>query len=243
MQWNDEGLVLSARKYGENSVILHALTREHGRYAGMVRGGTGKRLRGILQPGNEVGLGWNSRLADQLGTFSVEARRSLATLLFDRPLNLLACGSVTALLEIVLPEREPHPPLFEATRYLLEQLSGDLDIWGPLLVRWELGLLRELGYGLDLGRCAATGSTEDLVFVSPKSGRAVSRAAGEIYKQRLLPLPGFLSPEGGEAESADLVAGLTLSGYFIQKFLLPNYGNVVLSTRERFIDALRRRNI
>jgi len=242
MHWTDDGLILSARKYGENSVILHALTREHGRYAGMVRGGAGKRLRGIIQPGNEVGLHWHGRLTEQLGTFKVEAGKSTGSALYDKPLHLAAFLSVLALADKVLPEREPHPMLFEATRLLAEQMEEDVCHWGALMVRWELGLLSELGYGLDLAECAATGVTENLIYVSPKSGRAVSANSGEPYKDRLLSLPAFLQDQTSAPlpDLADIVNGFQLSGFFLQKYLLPNYREETLPARERFMSSLVR---
>ncbi|MEP3244825.1 MAG: DNA repair protein RecO [Sneathiella sp.] len=247
MHWIDDGLILSIRKYGENSVILHALTRERGRYAGMVRGGTGKRLRGILQPGNEVGLNWRSRLSDQLGTYSIEAKNSSGTLLFENPLSLAASSAALALLDKVLPEREPHPALYDATVLLMSNLGHDPEVWGPLFVRWELGLLTELGYGLDLSECAATGATDDLVYVSPKSARAVSAEAGLPYRDRMLPLPAFLA-DGGVSGALEkplleqIDEGFKLTGFFIRKNLLPNYGEESLPARERFLNALHRKN-
>lgn len=244
MHWTDDGLVLSAQKYGESSLILHTLTREHGRYAGLVRGGTGKRLRGVLQPGNEVGLRWHGRLSEQLGTFSVEAKNSIGTFLFDQPLSLVASSSALSLLEKVLPEREPHSALFEATVLLIRHLAQDFDVWGPLFVRWELGLLTELGYGLDLSECAATGSKENLFYVSPKSGHAVSKDAGAAYHNRMLKLPAFLlDAEIQRSETANLFEqvkdGLNLTGFFLEKSLLHHYGNEVLPARERFLNALQ----
>lgn len=246
MHWIDDGLVLSARKYGENSLILHTLTQEHGRYAGMVRGGMGKRLRGILQPGNEVGLRWHSRLSEQLGTFTVEAKSSIGTFLFDQPLSLAASSSALALLDKVLPEREPHPVLYEATILLIKHLEKDFDVWGPLFVRWELGLLAELGYGLDLSECAATGSKQDLIYVSPKSGRAVSQGAGAAYHDRMYKLPGFLrEPETTEKDLSPLFEqvrdGLNLTGAFLDKSLLLHYSKEALPARERFVIALHRK--
>lgn len=248
MQWNDSGLILSIRKHGENSVIIHAFTREHGRCAGLVRGGVGRRLRGILQPGNEVDLGWRSRLAEQLGTFTVELRKSRASGLFDSADALAGASSALALLDIVLPEREPHGALYDATLLLFDALNDQPEIWPLLLARWELGLLSEIGYGLDLSHCAATGMTTDLVYVSPKSGRAVSAGAGSPYREKLLRLPAFLGarsldPDAAEeATSADILGGLELTGYFIGKFISEHHPRVQLSARERMLAALRRRH-
>ncbi|OUR76396.1 DNA repair protein RecO [Alphaproteobacteria bacterium 46_93_T64] len=245
MHWIDDGLILSAKKYGENSVILQALTREHGRHAGLVRGGTGKRLRGILQSGNLVGLRWQGRLSEQLGNYAVEANNSAGALLFDQPLKLAAASAALSLLEKVLPERETHTSLFEASLLLIKNLSGGIEHWGPLFVRWELGLLTEMGYGLDLSECASTGIREDLVYVSPKSGRAVCAAAGFPYHDRLLGLPEFLVPETGRSVDRmmpqQILDGLHLTGYFIHKNLLPHYGNEALPARERFVFSLEQR--
>ena len=244
MHWIDEGLVLSAKKHGENSVIVQALTRMHGRHAGLVRGGTSKRLRGILQPGNEVGLRWNGRLSEHLGHYTIEAKSSKGAMLFDQPLSLSAISSALSLLEKTLPEREAFPALYKASLVLLDHMSEGLEQWGPLFVKWELGLLSELGYGLDLEKCTATGSLQDLVYVSPKSGAAVSQQAGLPYHDKLLKLPRFLRRTPYEADSNDLelqvLDGLSLTGYFIQKRLLPNYSAESLPARERFLNAVHR---
>lgn len=244
MHWIDEGLVLSAKKHGENSVIVQALTREHGRHAGLVRGGTSKRLRGVLQPGNEVGLRWNGRLSEHLGHYTIEAKSSKGAMLFDQPLNLSAISSALSLLEKTLPERESCLALYTATLVLLDNLKEDLDQWGPLFVKWELGLLSELGYGLDLEKCTVTGRQEDLVYVSPKSGSAVCQEAGFPYHDKLLKLPRFLRQTAYDADINDLelqiLEGLSLTGYFIQKRLLPNYSAESLPARERFLNAVTR---
>tara|TARA_R110002095_G_scaffold208816_1_gene194787 strand:+ start:2742 stop:3530 length:789 start_codon:yes stop_codon:yes gene_type:complete len=247
MQWTDNGLILSVRKHGENSVIIHAFTCGKGRCAGLVRGGVSRRLRGILQPGNEVDLTWRSRLADQLGSFTVEARKSRASKLFDTPGALAGGSSALALLDIVLPEREAHATLYKATLLLFDALADAPDIWPLLLARWELGLLGEIGYGLDLSSCAATGATSGLVYVSPKSGRAVSREAGAPYHDKLLPLPGFLRARkldedaGEEVSPGDILDGLMLTGYFVEKFISEHHPGVHLSARGRMMTVLKRR--
>ena len=242
MRWNDDGLILSARKHGENSVIIQTFTLEHGRHAGLVRGGVGRRLRGILQPGNQVGLNWSGRLVEHLGSFTVEAKTSGAPTLFSRPVSLAALTAALGLLEKVLPEREAHPKLFEATLVLLKNLDGALDHWGPLFVKWEMGLLREMGYGLDLEKCTATGVREELVYVSPKSAAAVSRLAGQPYHDKLLKLPGFLLSGSNSMAINDfelqVLDGLALSGYFIHKNLLQHYTEESLPARERLIHLL-----
>ncbi|WP_025899794.1 DNA repair protein RecO [Sneathiella glossodoripedis] len=245
MHWSDEGIILSVRKHGESSVIIHALTHDHGRHAGLVRGGSGKRLRGILQPGNLVGLNWNGRLAEHLGNFTVEAISSGSLILFDNPLALSALSAALGLLEKVLPEREAHPKLFDATCVLVENLDQTVDHWGPLFVKWELGLLRELGYGLDLEKCVATGQQDDLVYVSPRSAGAVSRDAGLPYHDKLLKLPAFLQPspqpDGVNDVMGEVLDGLELSGYFLHKNLLAHYSTESLPARERLLNSLHKR--
>lgn len=244
MQWVDEGLILSVRKHGETSVILRVLTKSQGRHAGLVRGGAGKRLRGILQPGNSVRVKWSGRLEEQLGNFSVDAGQSLGANLFSHPLSLSAASSALALVDKTLPERESHPSLYDATLLLMKHLDEDFLHWGPLFVKWELGLLSELGYGLALDECAATGVTENLAYVSPKSARAVSEEAGQPYHDRLLRLPKFLATEADnsqEIKALDILEGLKLSGYFIHKNLLSHYGDEALPARERFLMSLQKK--
>ncbi len=246
MQWIDSGILLSLRKHGENSVIIHAFTRDHGRVAGLIRGGVGRRMRGILQPGNELRLTWRARTAEQLGAFTAEAEISRAGLLFEAPEVLSAASSALALLDIALPEREAHRPLYEATRLLLDALAEDPDVWPLLVARWELGLLQEIGYGLDLGRCAVSGATTDLAYVSPKSGRAVSRTAGAPYHDRLLPLPSFLmatraDTEAAEVTGAEILGGLALTGYFLGKFMKEHHPKTHLAARGRMMAVLSRK--
>ncbi|MCR9214872.1 MAG: DNA repair protein RecO [Proteobacteria bacterium] len=246
MNWTDIGVLLSCRKYGENSVIVHAFTKDHGRTAGLVRGGTGRRLRGLLQPGNEVQLTWRGRLPEQLGNFTVDAKLSFASQLFDIPLALLASSSAMSVLDIFLPEREPHPRLYEATLLLLAALEESEEVWPVLYAKWELGVLSEVGYGLDLSSCAATNVTEGLVYVSPKSGRAVSRDAGKPYHEKLLPLPPFLAQDAGGASKVDeipaseVMEALKLTGYFLEKIVQEHKPTMKMSARERFIDSYNR---
>jgi DNA repair protein RecO (recombination protein O) len=217
MQWMDEGLVLGTRHHGETSVIADVLTRAHGRSLGLVRGGRSRRLRPVLQPGNIVQLTWRARLEDHLGNYQVEPLESLAGFLLENRLRLSGLATLTALAQM-LPEREPHPRLFEAARIILDAMEDD-SVWPALLVRWEMGLLDELGFGLDLSQCAATGVTEELIYVSPKSGKAVCRAAGLPYAQRLFALPAFLQGEAGLTR-ADISDGLKLTGFFLERHVL-----------------------
>ncbi len=246
MNWTDIGLLLSCRKHGENSIIVHAFTKDHGRTAGLVRGGSGRRLRGLLQPGNEVQLTWRGRLQEQLGNFTVDARKSLSTQLFDTPLALLASSSAMSVLDSLLPEREPHPRLYEATLLLLAALEESEEVWPVLYAKWELGLLAEVGYGLDLSSCAATNGTENLIYVSPKSGRAVSRDAGQPYREKLFPLPAFLmkGPGAGtefdEVPVSEVIQSFKITGHFLEKIVLEHKPTLRLSARERFVASFCR---
>ncbi|MGB0671555.1 MAG: DNA repair protein RecO, partial [Rhodospirillales bacterium] len=215
MEWTDEGLILSARRHGENAAIVTLLTAEHGLHAGLVRG-HGAKGRGAVEPGTQVRAHWRARLPDHLGHFRLESDRAYAAPLLADAEALAGLSAACAVAERALPEREPHRPVYDGLLTLMEALGA--RGWGALLVTWELGLLAELGFGLDLSVCAATGTREDLVWVSPKTGRAVSRAAGGPYAERLLVLPGFLA--GGrvaEADAAEILTGLLLTGHFLDK--------------------------
>jgi len=215
IDWTDEAIVLSARPHGETSLLATVMTRGHGRHAGLVRGGTSKRTRGIYQPGNEVVATWRARLAEHLGTFTCELASARIAVVLDDRLRLLGLGAACALVEKALPEREPNPAIYAGLRSLLDTLTTS-EAWAEAYVRWEVGLLAELGFGLDLRVCAATGRTADLVYVSPKTGRAVSALAGAPYRDRLLALPAFLLGSG-ESGSGDIVAGLRLTGHFLER--------------------------
>ncbi|MCP4330830.1 MAG: DNA repair protein RecO [Alphaproteobacteria bacterium] len=237
MNWTDEGVVLSARKHGEHAVIVQLLTRAHGRHAGLVRGGAGARGRGMYLPGNKVGAGWRGRLAEHLGSYSCELIAAPAAVLLDEPLRLSALTAACAVAETALPEREEHPRLYAAFCTFLDHLDG--GDWLRAFVEWELILLTDLGYGLDLAACAATGSTDDLAYVSPKSGRAVSRQAGAPYRERLLPLPGFLIGQG-EPDEVAVSDGLVLTGYFLESRVYTVLERQIPAARIRFVDRLRR---
>ncbi len=212
MDWSDEGIVLSARPHGESAALLVLLTRAHGRHAGLVRGGQGRRMRGLLEPGNRVAAEWRARLAEHLGSYTLDPIASHAAGLLDDPARLNALTAAAAVCDKALPEREPHPAAYEGFLALLAALEG--DHWAEAYVVWELGLLSELGFGLDLSGCAGGGANDQLAYVSPKSGRAVSLAAGEPYKDRLLPLPGFLVGRGAGGP-AEVAQGLRLTGHFL----------------------------
>jgi DNA repair protein RecO (recombination protein O) len=238
MEWRDTGFVLVARRHGESSLIAELLTRDHGRHAGLVRGGQSPRRRALLQPGNLVAASWRGRLPEHLGTFACELLDPYAARLLDDPDRLGALGAAAALLLAAVPEREPHPDLYLSFTALLDALDSSPD-WAQVYVVWECGLLAALGFGLDLGQCAATGSNQDLAYVSPRSGRAVSREAGQPYHDKLLPLPGFLWRDM-PAGRPDIVAGLDLTGYFLLHHLLQPHGGKLPEARERLADRMRR---
>ena len=217
MEWHDDGIVLTARKHGESSSIVTLLTREHGRYAGLVRGGMGRRKRGLFQPGNRVRATWRARLAEHLGSYTCEmtGAGAVAAPFMDDRLRLAALSAICAVAEAALPERERHEPVYEGMSIFLNIL--DQDIWPTIYVKWEIGLLQELGFGLDLTRCAATGVTENLTYVSPKSARAVSAHAAEPYKHALLRLPRFLIDAKQAATWPDIFDGLRLTGFFLDR--------------------------
>ncbi|HYH18809.1 MAG TPA: DNA repair protein RecO [Azospirillum sp.] len=218
MEWTDQGIVLSTRPHGDAAALAVLLTREHGRHAGLVHGGRSSRQRGNLEPGTLVSARWRARLNEHLGTLTVEPVRGYAAGLLDDPLRLAALTAACALVEAALPEREPHPALFDGMKALLEVLD-EAPAWPEAYVRWEVGLLGELGFGLDLDRCAVTGSNDYLAFVSPRTGRAVSAVVGEPFRDRLLPLPGFLIGRG-LGGPGEVTEGLRLTAFFLERHLL-----------------------
>jgi DNA repair protein RecO (recombination protein O) len=239
MEWSDEGVVLGVRPHGETAAVVDLFTRAHGRHSGLVHGGRSRRLRPVLQIGNHVDATWKARLADNLGHYNVELRRGFAAPLMEDAAALTAVTSMAALARL-LPERDPHPNLFEITLFVLGYL-GDAAVWPALVVRWELALLDELGFGLDLGSYAATGTMADLIYASPKSGRAVSAEAGEAYKDRLLALPGFLRAGGvaGAVTKEDIAAGFALTWYFLEARVLTPHNLEMPEARGRLVSYLR----
>jgi DNA repair protein RecO (recombination protein O) len=237
MHWADDGFVIAVRRYGENGLIAELLTRDYGRHLGLVRGGQSPARRSILQPGNAVAAVWRGRLAEHLGTFTCELRQAHAARFLNDPDRLAALAAASALLAVALPEREPHPDVFAAFAALLAALDSAAD-WPARYVLWECGLLAALGFGLDLTRCAATGATDDLDYVSPRTGRAVSRLVGRPYHRKLLPLPAFLWREA-EPAAGDIGRGLALTEYFLQHHLLSPQGRNLPAARVRL--ALRMR--
>ncbi|MBV9078245.1 MAG: DNA repair protein RecO [Methylobacteriaceae bacterium] len=215
MNWTDDGLVIGLRAHGESAALVELMTRAHGRHLGLVHGARSRRLAPVLQPGNRVQAAWRARLDEQLGTYTVEPEISRAAALIASPLALAGLAALAAALRL-LPERDPHPALFETAELLADHLA-DASAAPALFVRFELVLLAELGFGLDLSACAATGATVDLAYVSPKSGRAVGRLPGEPWRDRLLPLPAFLAEPGEAAPAAaELAAGFRLTAHFLE---------------------------
>lgn len=235
MDWDDDAIVLSAQRHGENSVVIHLLTAAHGRHPGLVPGGTGRAIRGTLQPGNRVRAWWQGRLAEQLGRFRVELVRADAALHMADPDRLAALSAACALANAALPERQPLPAAHAALTALLDAL--DSDAWATVMVHWELALLRALGFGLDLSACAVSGATDDLVYVSPKTGRAVSRSAGQEWRGRLLDLPSFLVV-GGMGNDLDVALGLKLTGFFIERHVLIPQHRPMPAARLRLVDRI-----
>lgn len=240
MDWRDHGILLTTRRHGETSAIVEVFTETHGRHAGVVRGGTSRKIAPVLQPGAQLDVLWRARLPEHIGTFQVEPLRSRAAAAFSGRLALAGLNAVVSLLSFCLPEREPHPAIYKRTEQMLDLLGQD-EIWPLAYLRWELALLEELGFGLDLTRCAVTGTTDGLVYVSPKSGRAVSAAGAGDWAEKLLPLPPALRGQGS-APDTEIVAGLQTTGYFLAYRVAPALGHTPLpEARARFIDQFTRR--
>lgn len=239
MHWSDEGIVLSVRAHGETAAVAELFTRSHGRHMGLVHGGRSRKLRPVLQMGNHVDASWKGRLPEQLGHITVELRRGYAANAMTDGEALAGLTSLCTLARL-LPERDPHPSLFEVSLFILSFMD-DGSVWPALMVRWEMALLDELGFGLDLSTCAATGTTEDLIYVSPKSGRAVSAAAGEPYRDKLLRLPPFLA-KGRQAPvtADDIRDGFALTGHFLSTRVLAQRGEFLPESRGRLAAALGR---
>jgi DNA repair protein RecO (recombination protein O) len=236
MQWTDDGVVLGVKRHGETSVILELMTQERGRHLGLVRGGAGTRLRGVLQPGNSLRATWRARLDDHLGNYAVEG------------INLRAAGFLSAAHAVhgvthlaalcrLLAEREPHASIHQALEMILDALDDRAAV-APLVAQFELVFLAELGFGLDLSCCAATGAKDDLIYVSPRSGRAVSRAAGEAYRDKLMRLPEFLRTESGSASAADIADAFALTGFFLDRHAFAPRGLALPDARARFVSAV-----
>ena len=238
MEWRDQGVVISVRKHGETSTIVDVLTVAHGRHAGVVRGGVSRRMTPVIQPGNQISVEWHARLEEHLGSYRVELLRSRSRIMADRA-ALAALASVCAMVGFGFPERMVFPDLYDSTTAVLDALEVGAD-WQRAYALWELQLLDELGYGLDLSCCAVTGSTDDLVFVSPRSGRAVSRTGAGNWAQKLLPLPAFLR-DRGEATGEQVLEALQTTGYFLERRLATALGNRPLpAARGRLVSVLHK---
>ena len=240
MEWRDEGIVIGVRRHGETSVILDLLTRQHGRHLGLVRGGRSHKLQPSLQVGNGLDAVWRARIEDHLGDYKIEARVMRAARLMDHPAALCGLSHLTGLARL-LPERDPHEALYETLGIVLDQLVDPL-LAAPLVIRFELAVLGELGFGLDLGECAATGRRDELVYVSPKSGRAVSREAGLPWHDKLLSLPEFLKQTSGEAKAMpdDLAIhqGFLLTGFFLERHVYGPRALAMPDARQGFIASI-----
>ncbi len=239
MEWAAQGLVLAVRAHGESAAIVEIFTEAQGRHAGVVRGGMGRRMAPVLMPGNEVAAVWRARLGEHLGHFTIEPLRARAAALMTDRRALAGLSAICAMISRALPEREPHGGLYAATLVLLDALATVPD-WPVLYLRWECGLLADLGFGLDLGACAVTGARDGLAFVSPRTGRAVTAEAARGWEDKLLPLPQCLL-RPGPADPADLAAGLRLTGHFLNRGLCADPGSRPLpEARARLVDLLSR---
>ena len=236
VEWRDQGILLSVRRHGESAAIIEVFTPGRGRHAGVVRGGASRKLAPVLQPGAQLDVAWRARLEDHIGTFTVEPLRSRASHVMQDRLALAGLNAVTSLLLFALPEREAHPPLYARTEALLD-LLGEGDVWPLAYLRWELALLEEMGFGIDLSACAVNGArANDLSFVSPRTGRAVSRAGAGAWADRLLPLPPCLLGQG-TAPDAEIAQGYALTGHFLHAWLAPELGSKPLpEARARFVE-------
>lgn len=239
MEWRDEAIILGVRRHGETSAIVEVMTRRRGRHLGLVRGGRSRRMQPLLQPGNRVEAHWWARLDEHLGTFQIEALELNAARLMQNRAAVFGLQMLGAHLRL-LPERDPHEALYATLGLVIEHLDDPL-LAGELMARFELMVLDELGFGLDLARCAATGSRDDLVYVSPKSGRAVSRDAGLDWADRLLPLPGFLRPgQTTRAVGNDVRSAFRLTGYFLARHVYEPRGQAEPEARGAFLASLDR---
>lgn len=239
MEWRDSGIVLGLRRHGENAVVLELMTRAHGRHLGVVRNGRSRTMQPVLQPGNHVDALWRARLEEHLGEWKVEPVDMRAATYMHSAVALYGLNHLAALTRL-LPERDPHPAIYEALEVIGENLV-EPPLAAPLLIRYELAILAELGFGLDLSECAATGAQEELVYVSPKSGRAVSRVAGEPWRDRLFRLPAFLGGTlAGVPDWAEVEAGFALTAYFLERHVYGPRGLPPPEARGAFIAALRR---
>ncbi len=239
IEWRDEGALLKVRKHGESSAIIEVFTAQHGKAAGVVRGGTSRKIAPVLQPGAQLDVTWKARLEDHLGSFTVEPARSRTAQVMQDRLALAGLNAVTGVLSFVLAEREPNGALYDRSMQLLD-LLGQNDVWPLAYLQWEVALLEEVGFALDLSACAVSGLNDDLFYVSPRTGRAVSRLAAGDWADRLLPLPHVLLGKG-DADIGEIVKALGTTGHFLNNQVAKSLGNKPLpEARQRLIDTLKR---
>jgi len=238
MEWTDEGLILSAQPHGENAIVATLLTAEHGRHAGLIPGGQGRKQQATLQCGTLVDVRWRARMLDQLGTYTLESIRSFGAGCFDDPEGLAIITAASAVTEASLPERQPMPGVYAGLCALFA--IEDRDLWAPAYIKWEMGLLKALGYGMDLSCCALSGATEDLAYISPRTGRAATAKAAAPYQEKLLPLPGFLCGSS-HWNDLDIFNGLTLTGHFLARHVFANPQNRRLVPLDGMLPLARQR--
>lgn len=238
MEWHDEGVIIGVKLFGETSVIAEVMTRQHGRHMGIVRSGRSKSMRSLTQAGNQVNCHWRARLEDHLGQFALEATHVHAAHIMQSAVALHVLNQTCCLVRL-LAERDPHPEIYDSLCVILAHID-EPTIAPVLLVRLELALLAELGFGLDLSACAVTGQSEDLVYVSPKSGRAVSRAAGQPWHDKLLPLPAFMAEAGDQISTDDIAAAFALTGFFLERDVFTPRGLPVPDARRALLAHLPR---
>ena len=239
MDWRDEGVLLTVRKHGEGSAIIEVFTAEHGRHAGIMPGGASRKMAPILQPGAQLSLEWKARLEEHLGAFTIDPVKSRAAAIMSDRAALAAMGSIAAMLTTGLAEREAHRELYHRTEDLLDALGETAD-WPSRYALWEMALLTDVGFGLDFSECAATGVTQDLIYVSPKSGRAVSRNGGADWADHLLPLPRFLRMDEPDETLSDVTDALRTTGYFLENWFMPTLGKQMPQARQRLISVFER---
>ncbi len=234
--WTDKGLIIALRPHGEGGAVVSILTENHGRHAGYVHGAQSSKKRAMLEIGTDVAIDWQARTSDQLGTYKLEQIKNWSGAVIDHSHRLSSLLSACHLCELALPEREKHTELYHGTCALFEMLPQ--DIWGEAYVMWEIALLGELGFAIDLSTCAAGGDSEDLIYISPKTGRAVSREGGAAYKDKLLPLPDFLKKNNHGSNllgtEEDLLTGLNLTGYFLEHIVFAQHSKGIPEARLRF---------
>lgn len=235
-QWQDQGIVIHARRHGENGAVVTLLTENYGRYSGYVRGATGKTMRGALELGNVVSAKWQSRVSDGLGGYTLELNENPSAHILHDPHKLLAIQAVCALCDAALPDREAHHGLFHGTLALFDAVKNQ-DIWLISYIYWEISYLKELGFSLDLSKCAGGGDQFDLKYVSPKTGRAVSGDAGEPYKEKLLALASFLAPNHTaevKIDDEEIKKAFKMTNYFLEHWAFTHHSSGIPAPRLRF---------